>query len=675
MRVATDIGGTFTDLVYVSPDGRVGLAKSPSTPPHFSQGVLDVIRKAGIDPGQVEGFVHGSTVVINALTERKGARTGLVTTRGFRDVLAIGRANRPDMYNMRFRKQAPFVPRQWRYEVTERIDYRGRVVTPLDEGDVRRVADQIAREGLEAVAVCFLHSYANPAHEQRCAELLRELLPGVAVSASHEITMEWREYERKSTVVLNAYVRPAASRYLERLESELKELGIGRGLEVMKSNGGTTPFAVARKQPIHLVESGPVAGVIGAQAVARRAGVDNIITLDIGGTTAKTSLVEAGQVRITTDYRIERDGRLPGYPIKVPVVDIVEIGAGGGSIARIDEAGAVRIGPKSAGSVPGPACYGRGGTQPTVTDANLLTGRLNPAYFLAGDLRLDPDKAKEAIRPLAERFGLPVEEAALGILRVANASMVNAIKLVSVRRGYDPRDFTLVAFGGGGPLHAAALAQELHIRRVLIPPAPGTFSALGMLATRPVQDFVRTRLLPSADEHMDQVKALFAAMKEEALAFMAASGFDPSRVHLRYLVDMRYRGQEHTVRVPVAAVDRQEMEARFHELHEQAYTFRLDSPVELVNFHVSAVCQETPVDVEALAPAFSGDGSPKGRRNVLFEGTGWVSCPVYERANLVPDRAVEGPAIIEEPTSTAVVHPGQRARVDELGNILVETGV
>lgn len=675
MRLATDIGGTFTDLVYVNRDGQVGFAKAPSTPPDFSRGVLNVIDKAGLDPEQVESFVHGSTVVINALTERKGARTGLVTTRGFRDVLGIGRANRPDMYNLRFRKQPPFVPREWRWEVTERVDFRGQVITPLDEDEVRRVAGDIAREGLEAVAVCFLHSYAYPEHERRCAELLKELLPGVAVSASHEITMEWREYERASTVVLNAYVQPVAGRYLQRLEDELGRRGIAKNLQVMKSNGGTAPFPVARQQPIHLVESGPVAGVIGAQAVAELADIDHIITLDIGGTTAKTSLVEAGEVRITTEYRIERDQFRAGYPIKVPVVDIVEIGAGGGSIAWVDAGGGVRIGPESAGSVPGPACYGRGGTRPTVTDANLVTGRLNPRYFLAGDLPLFPEKAEEAIAPLARQFGLPVAEAALGILRVANASMVNAIKLVSVRRGYDPRDFTLVAFGGGGALHAAALARELHMARVLIPPAPGTFSALGMLATRPIQDFIRTRLLQSTDENMPEVRAVFADLEEQALAFMRASGFDLERVQVRRMVDMRYQGQEHTVRVPVAALERHEMEARFHELHEQAYAFRLDSLVELVNFHVSAAYHAVPVDLRALAPSFDGSGEPKEERQVLFEDVGWVTCAVYERTNLLPGRPVEGPAIIEEPMSTTVVYPGQQARVDELGNLLVETGV
>jgi len=675
VKLATDIGGTFTDLVYVTRDGRVGFAKAPSTPPDFSRGVVDVIDKAEVDSRAVEGFVHGSTVVINALTERKGARTGLVTTRGFRDVLGIGRANRPDMYNLRFRKQRPFVPREWCYEVTERMDFRGQVVVPLAEDEVRAVAAAIAREGLESVAVCFLHSYANPEHERRCAQLLRELLPGVTVSASHEITMEWREYERTSTVVLNAYVKPLVGRYLERLEEELGRRGITSNLQVMKSNGGTAPFSVARQQPIHLVESGPVAGVIGAQAVAELVGIDRIISLDIGGTTAKTSLVEAGQVRITTEYRIERDPWRPGYPIKVPVVDIVEIGAGGGSIAWVDEAGAVRVGPESAGSMPGPACYGRGGTRPTVTDANLLTGRLNPRYFLAGDLPLYPEKAEQAIAPLARRFGLSVDETALGILRVANASMVNAIKLVSVRRGYDPREFTLVAFGGGGPLHAAALARELHIRRVLIPPAPGTFSALGMLATQPIQDFIRTFLLRSADENMDRVRVLFRELEEQALAFMEAAGFELARVRLHRSVDMRYHGQEHTVRVPVGELVRQEMEARFHQLHEQAYTFRLDSPVELVNFHVSAVYHAGPVDLRALAPAFAGDGRPKEERRVLFEDAGWVVCPVYERANLLPDRSVEGPAVIEEPMSTTVVYPGQRAQVDRFGNLLLETGV
>lgn len=745
MHLATDIGGTFTDLVYVSSEtGTVRFFKSSSTPHNFSDGVLDVIRKSGLDLALVHDFVHGSTVVINALVQRTGARTGLVTTRGFRDILGIGRANRPDMYNLRFAKQPPFVPREWRFEVRERLDFLGNVVEPLDEDDVRHVAERAREEGLQALAVCFLHSYANPAHEEQCSALLRELLPDVTVTVSHHITKEWREYERTNTAVLNAYVQPVVKDYLSELESKLTGAGLRVPPQIMKSNGGTATFAVAREQPIHLVESGPVAGVVGARAVAKLIGRENVITLDIGGTTAKTSLIDGGEVRITTEYRIERDAHSAGYPIKVPVVDIVEIGAGGGSIAHLDEGGALRVGPQSAGSVPGPACYENGGSDPTVTDANLLTGRLNPDYFLGGELRLFPERARTAVEPLADSFGLSVEEVALGILRIANASMINAIRLVSVRRGYDPRDFALVAFGGGGPTHAGALARELFIKKVIIPQAPGTFSALGMLVTKPIQDFVRTRLLPCTDESMAEVQRIFEDIEREALSFMVDAGYDAKRITLRRMLDTRYRGQEHTVRVPVADVDKAAIEARFHELHEQTYTFRLDSDVEFVNFHVSAVYEAAPLDLHSLsveAPGAEaadaagaggsggaairtgatrgahigagGAGGPssgavgtngavgtdgaigndgafgtagaaagmdnaaalKGVRGVWFDESGEVQTPIYERALLIPEHTIDGPAIIEEPGSTTVVYPGQSASLDEWGNIVLDTGV
>ena len=424
MKLATDIGGTFTDLVYLDEaTGDYFLAKSLSTPPHFSQGIMDAIHKSGLDPGGVTGFVHGATVVINALTERKGAKTALVTTDGCRDVLEIGRANRPDIYNMRFRKQPPFVPRELRFEVVERTNYKGEVVTELDLATVDAVAQQIEAEGCEAVAVCLLHSYANPAHELRVAARLRELLPNVLVTASAEITREWREYERTSTAVLNAYVQPVAASYLRQLESSLKDEGIDAPLDIMKSNGGTSSLDFVVEQPIHLVESGPVGGVIGAAVLGQLIGEPNLITMDIGGTTAKCSLIENGDYKITTEYRIERDDRSAGYPIKAPVVDIVEIGAGGGSIAWIDAGGALKIGPRSAGASPGPASYGLGGTEPTVTDANLIAGRINPDYFLGGELKLDLEQARAAYQPIADALGVSIEEAAIGVIRLANANM------------------------------------------------------------------------------------------------------------------------------------------------------------------------------------------------------------------------------------------------------------
>ncbi len=674
MKLATDIGGTFTDLVYLDDTtGSIGTSKASSTPPNFAQGILDTVTKAEIDAQAVEHFVHGTTVVINALTERKGARTALITTKGFRDVLAIGRANRPDIYNLRFKKQEPFVPREHRFEVEERLDYLGDEVTPLNEREVLEVAAEVEHEGIEAVGICFLHSYADGAHERRCAELLRERLPNVTVSVSSDITQEWREYERSNTAVLNAFVQPVASRYIGNLEEALRAMGVTSELHIMKSNGGTSTFELSKTQPIHLVESGPVGGVIGARAFGEAIGEKNLITMDVGGTTAKTSLIDDGVVKFTTEYRIEKDAYKAGYPIKIPVVDIVEIGAGGGSIAHIDEAGALKIGPHSAGAVPGPACYGQGGTNPTVTDANLILNRINDAYFLGGDMSVDVALSRRAFEPIAEHFGVPVEEAALGVVRLADANMVNAIKLVSVRRGYDPRDFSLVAFGGGGPMHAAALASELQIAKVIIPITPGTFSALGMLMTEPMQDFIRTRIRPNTPDTIADVAALFDEMQLEAQTFLTGAGYPAERIVFQRYLDMRYLGQEHTVRVPVADIDSAQLADRFHEQHEHSYTFRLDSPTEFVNVHVTAIVTQDAVDLSRYAPDPGASLEVKGGRQVYFEG-GWLDTTIYERATLPAHERLAGPCIIEEPDATTVVPPGMSAYLDELGNLILETG-
>lgn len=677
MRLATDIGGTFTDLVYLDEaSGALGLAKASSTPPNFAQGIMDAIGKSGLDPAGVEHFVHGATVVINALTERKGAKTALVTTVGCRDVLEIGRANRPDIYNLRFRKQPPFVPRELRFEVRERINYKGEIVAPLDLDSVRAVASAITESGATAVAICFLHAYANASHEEHAAHLLAELLPVVPITTSSSLTKEWREYERSSTAVLNAYVRPVASSYLQSLERDLRAYGIDAPLDIMKSNGGTQRFAVAQEQPIHMVESGPVGGVIGAAAIGKAIDSTNLITLDIGGTTAKCSLIDGGEVKITTEYRIERDSISAGYPIKSPVVDIVEIGAGGGSIAWIDRAGSLKVGPKSAGAVPGPACYGKGGTEPTVTDANLIAGRINPEYFLGGDLTVSVDLAREAMAPIAERLGVTIEEAALGVIRLANANMINALKLVSVRRGYDPREFAMIAFGGGGSMHAAALAKELHVGTVIIPQAPGHFSAWGMLMTDPMQDFIRTRLTSAADEQIPGIESILAEMSGEAVEFFSGTGYDAHAVAISRSFDMRYVGQEHTVRTPIAGgpVNIAEAIQSFHQLHEHAYTFRLDSAVEIVNFHVVGAVPSTKPSLIAFVGK-GGSGQPKGMRLVDFDEDGRQESRIYERADLAPGQAIAGPAVIEEPAASTVIYPGQTATIDEIGNIVIATGV
>lgn len=681
LRVAVDIGGTFTDLVALDEaTGRLWEEKAHTTPANFGLGVLDAIRKAQVPLGEVEYFTHGTTVVINAITERKGARTALVTTRGFRDVIEITRCNRPDIYNLRYRKPEPFVPRHLRFEVTERCNWRGQVLTPLAEEEVRRVAARCRELGVEAVAVCFLHSWANPAHEKRCGEILRQELPGVSVTLSCELISEWREYERTSTTVLNAYVQPAARRYLASLSADLKELGLRSEAYAMQSNGGTATFPRAMETPINLVESGPVGGVIGAAALGQLLGEPNLITMDVGGTTAKTSLVHRGQVRVTTEYKIGWTPYEAGYPVKVPVVDIVEIGAGGGSIAWVDSTGVLHVGPQSAGADPGPACYGKGGQEPTLTDANVVAGRIDPGRFLGGEFPLDVGKARAALEKIARHFGITVEEAAVAVIRLANANMVNALKLVSVRRGYDPRDFTMLAMGGSGPVHATALARELRCRRVLIPRMPATFSAWGMLMTDLRQDFIRTRVMDLETCSLAELQELYEELEGEARRVLSRQGVPEERMIFHRFADVRYAGQEHTVSTPVPGgrLDedgRRQIREGFDRLHEQHYTFKIEeAPAQIVNVHVTAFGL---VRKPELLPLPEGDGraTPVGRRMVDFDELGRHQADVYDRASLAPGQRLQGPAVVEEAASVTLVYPGQVLQVDRYGNLIIELEV
>jgi N-methylhydantoinase A len=684
VRVATDIGGTFTDLIYLDEvTGEVGLTKASTTPHNFAIGVEDTLVKSAINVADTTFFVHGSTIIINALTERKGVKTGLITTEGFRDVLAITRANRPDIYNMYYTKPEPFVPRYLRLEVRERVNYKGEELAPLNEGDVRQAAEFFKKEGVKAIAVCFLHSYADPDHEARCGELLRELLPDVPVTLSHEITKEWREYERTNTTVLNAYVQPIAVQYLNTLEKDLSEMGMGPVEHIMQSNGGIATFEVARQAPIKTCESGPVAGVIGAAVIGDLLDEPNIISLDIGGTTVKSSLVENGVPRITTDYKIEYRRDWEGYPIKVPTVDIVEIGAGGGSIAWIDKAGSLRVGPVSAGAVPGPACYDAGGEKPTVTDANLAVGRINPDYFLGGEIKVSMDKARQSMQEIANHFGMSIEEAAMGVIRLADANMINALKLVSVRRGYDAREFTLVAFGGGGSMHAAALGRELRVKRILVPTAPAVFSAWGMLMADLRNDYIRTMVARTDQIEPAELSNIFAEMEKEAAEDLAAEKVEkdvPTKLAMVFqrFADMRYMGQEHTVKVPIPGgelteKEMQEINERFHQLHEHAYTFRLESPVELVNFHLTALGQVEKPKITRLNKdeTRSVEEAFKGERQVMFDDT-FQATPTYERDRLPVGATLSGSLIVEEPAATTVVFPGQRLSVDEYGFLHIQ---
>jgi N-methylhydantoinase A len=676
LRVAIDVGGTFTDLCALDErTGKFVFVKDSTTPSNFADGVIRVVKKSGIRGEEIDRFIGtGSTMVINALTEKKGAKTVLVTTKGFRDVLEIQRSNRTDLYNFRYKKPEPFVPRRLRYEVDERVDYAGNELRPLNRDDLAAVVEACKREGAESVAVALYNSYANPSHEIECRRVLKEALDGIPVTVSHELTREWREYERTNTAVMNAYVQPKVEQYLETLEREMKKLGVRITMHVMQSNGGVSTFEQGKRTPIYQVESGPIGGVIGALTVGREVGEENIITLDVGGTTAKTSLVDSGTIKINTEYNIGRTQFFAGYPLKVPVVDIVEIGAGGGSIAWVDELGSLKVGPRSAGADPGPACYGKGGGEPTVTDAFVVTGVLDPRYFLGGEIELEPSLAFASYREIAGKLGMGVREVAMGVIRIATANMVNAMKLVSVRRGYDPRDFVIVAFGGGGPMFASSLARELGVKKVIIPRVPGVFSAWGMLMTDLRHDYIQTKVVRLGHNTLKELLEIVGGMKERALLQLEEEGIGKKDTRFEAYFDIRYVGQEHTVSTPVP-LDKGEKDIlqaiarKFSALHMKQYDFTLTDPLEVVNVHLTAYGRVRKPRMKNWMP-LNGRQGPKSRRKVHDE-RGPLELPVYERDLLKSGTVVRGPAIIEEPTSTTILRKGDVMKVDRYGNLVV----
>lgn len=677
-RAATDVGGTFTDLVAVEtlPQGgvRIITAKTDTTPPNFEQGVLDVLAKGGVSPGDISHLAHGTTVVINALTERKGVSVGLITTKGFRDTLEIARGNRPDFFNLAYAKPAPFVPRHLRAELPGRMDYHGQELAPLDLSPLPAILDGFRAEGVQAVAICFLHSYANTAHEAAAVAEVQRLWPGVSVVASHQITREWREYERSNTAVLSAYVQPVAARYLNQLDQGLKDRGFAGNLFIMQSNCGVDSVAATARVPITMVESGPSSGFWGAAELGRRINEPNLIALDIGGTTAKCSLIEGGQVRIISDYWIERSRTSAGYPIMVPVVDLVEIGNGGGSIAWVDDFGKLHVGPKSAGASPGPAAYGRGGTEATTTDANLWLGRINRDYFCGGAIQADMAAAEAALARLGARMGVSATQAAEGIVRIANANMVNALKLVSLNRGHDPRDFALLSFGGGGAMHGVALAQELGARKVIVPQAASVFSAWGMMMSDLRRDYFVTRLVGLAPGAAVPLEALFAEAEAGARAQFQAEGVDPARLTFRRLGKFRYQNQEHTTEVEVPGhiteADIAGIVETFHTTYEREYTYRLPMAVELVGVHLIASAEVGKLDPQpeplTSAPAST---AAKGRRAVNYALEGKHDAVIYDGDRLQPGMSFEGPAIVEDAGTTVVIHPGNTVRMDEFRNL------
>ena len=686
IRVATDVGGTFTDLVYFETDAETGrqtvrTAKVDTTPPDFEKGVLDVLAKADVNAADIAFFAHGTTVVINALTERKGVVTGLIATGGFRDTLEIARGNRPDFFNLLYEKPTPFVPRHLRRELPGRMTYRGEERLPLDLSTLPTILDDFRREGVQAIAVCLLHAYANPAHERAVAAEIKRLWPEIPVVASHQITREWREYERTSTTVLSAYVAPIAGRYLERLEGGLKAAEVAGQLYVMQSNCGVDSLRATRAIPITMVESGPASGVWGAAELGRIIDERNVLALDIGGTTAKCSLIENGHVKIMTDYWIERSRRSSGYPIMVPVVDLVEIGNGGGSIAWVDEFGRLHVGPQSAGARPGPAGYGRGGTDATTTDANLALGRIDPYYFCGGTIDADMDAVGDALDRVAGKLGVERIEAARGIVRIANNNMINALKLVSLNRGYDPRDFTLVAFGGGGGMHAVALAQELGIKRVVVPRGASVFSAWGMMMSDLRRDFFVTRLIEQGDGMVAALAELVGETRKQARDRFADERIAAERVNLVAHVKCRYQNQEHAVEVlfPSDVVDADAVAGmldRFHAVYEREYTYRLSAPVEIVGLHLVASAEVGKLELEKQpVTGASLTAALKGRRSVDYALEGIHLADIYDADRLGPGMTLTGPAIIEDPGMTVVVHPGNPVSIDDYGNIHIAVAV
>ena len=700
-RIGVDIGGTFTDVVLVEEtSGRVDVVKVPTTPRDFARGVLDALeaatRSRGVAAADVTWLAHATTVVTNALLEGKGARTALVTTRGCRDVLELRRSARASLFDLFQDAPAVLVPRHLRLEVTERLDAQGRVVEPLRLEDVDDAIDFVKRHDVEAVAVCLLFSFLNDAHERAIGERLRAALPDRPVFLSCEVLPEIREFERASTTAVCAYVGPILASYLGRLEAAVAGMGLPSP-HVMGSSGGVFTVTEGLRMPAMAVESGPAAGVIAAALVGRQLGAERVISFDMGGTTAKASLIERGEITTTSEYEVGGSGNVrrwlhgTGHPIRVPVIDLAEVSAGGGSIAWIDPGGALRVGPESAGAEPGPVCYGQGGARPTVTDADLVLGYLNPVALLGGALPVDLPRAREAIeRQIAAPLGLDALTAAAGVVDVVNAGMAAALRIVSVERGHDPRESTLVAFGGAGPVHAARLAEELEIPRVVIPPIPGGFSALGLVASDVRRDYVRTFYSRVDAVALDELARVWGEMEQAARAMLDGAGVPTARRAVSRSADLRYGRQAYELTVPVAAGPLTHealarVAADFHERHRQTYGHASpDEPVQLVNVRVAAVGKLAGLDLSRAARAgVAPDGGVRGRstaaaageREAYFREVGLARVSVLTRERLADGVERAGPMIVESMDTTVVVPPAWRCRAGEQGCIVLERAV
>jgi N-methylhydantoinase A len=672
-RLSTDVGGTFTDGVLLDETtGQIQISKVLTTPANPAIGTIESILKFGVSLEEVSFLVHGTTVVINALIEGKGARTALITTAGFRDILEIGRSNRLEMYDALYKKPDPLVPRYLRFGVRERINAAGDILVPLDTGAIDRIVAEMRRHSVEAVAVCLLNAYSNPQHEEEIGRLLQLRFPEAGCSLSHLITRRYYEYERTSTTVQNAYVMPVVRSYLHSLERELVGRSFQNALQIMQSNGGVMTSVVARDIPIGMVESGPAAGAIGAAALAGLTGHKNVISYDMGGTTAKTAIIVKGMPETTDTYAVNE------RPILLPVVDLREIGAGGGSIAWTDVAGALHVGPQSAGADPGPACYMRGGTQPTVTDANLQVGLLNPDYFLGGEMDIDPARAHDAIAAIAQAYDISVDEAALGIIKIVNTNMSALLQSMTVKRGYDPREFALVAFGGAGPLHAAAIAQEMNIPTIIVPMNSGVFSAWGMLMADLRHDFALTHIQAVAEIDVDRFNALCHNLAARLHEIFRLENVAEEDIVVTYELDLRYLGQEHTLSVAVPShfteADKITAARAFDDLHYATYGHNApDEPKVMVSLKAIGVGR---VRKPTLKTISTGTAAPPatartGQRPV-YRGSGrYEEFDIWRRERLLAGNVIHGPAVVEEATATTVIENDQSCTVDLYGNLII----
>ncbi|MDL1966407.1 MAG: hydantoinase/oxoprolinase family protein [Candidatus Desulfofervidus auxilii] len=680
-KIGIDVGGTFTDLVaFDEKAGEIFFLKVPSTPFDPSKGVIDALKDLmkKREP-EVSLFVHASTIGTNLFLGQLGLKIpkgAVVTTEGFKDILEIGRQKRPELYNPFFERPRPLIERHLRFGIKERINFKGEVLKPIDEQEIKSVAQKIKQEKVETIAIVFLHAYINPEHEKKAKEILKQQLPGIVIMTSSEIDPEYREYERMSTTVINSLLVPVVSTYLRKIKNRLKELKVKAPLYIMQSNGGLATFEVASQIPVATIESGPATGVIASAYWSKMLGIENILSFDMGGTTAKAGVVVKGIPQMINEYEVGgnvHSGRIlkgSGYPIRYPFIDLAEVSGGGGTIAWIDHGNALRVGPLSAGADPGPACYGKGGENPTVTDANLILGRLNPVGISGGKIKVFSELAEKSIRKkIAEPLGISIVQAAYGIIEIVNTHMIRALRLVSVERGYDPRDFVILAFGGAGPMHAAFLAEGLGVKNIVIPPNPGVFSALGLMLADFRHDFVRNIMKPASEINTELLEKIFGEIEKKAKKILQKEGFSPNHIVMERNLELRYLGQSYELIVPFHKNFKVILQL-FHQKYQKMYSYSMpDEPVEVVNIHLIAYGLIRKPKFRKIPFTSSSSDALIDKKMVFFKGNAWIETPIYSRDALLPGHKINGPAIIEQSDATTVIPPGWNAVVDEFLNL------